>query len=95
MSDMINDFACLEPLYVDGIVSEAVVNLGTNFATPYFRWSPTMREGRIMLERVPALYVIRPIASLDPRDPLLSLLQKQMPPAEAAAMMEAATSFKH
>jgi hypothetical protein len=29
--------ACLDPVYVDGIFSEGVVNLGANFATPYFR----------------------------------------------------------
>jgi hypothetical protein len=32
------DFAaCLDPVYADGIVYEGVANLGTNFATPFFR----------------------------------------------------------
>jgi hypothetical protein len=82
--NMIADFACLEPIYVDGIVSEGVVSLGVNFATPYFRWVPAVHEGRVIMERVPAIYLIRPIASLAPHDPLALLLQGQPDPMHAA-----------
>jgi hypothetical protein len=89
------DCVCLDPVYVDGADVEGIVNLGTNFATPFFRWTPIVQGGRITFEKTPALYLVRPIASLDPRDPLVSLLRGQVPPAEAATMMEAVTTFKH
>jgi hypothetical protein len=87
--NFLNEFACLDPVYVDGVAAEGVVNLGTNFATPFFRWIPTMRDGRVTFERTPALYVIRPIASLDPRDPLAVLLMGQKSPTQVAM------AFKH
>ena len=87
--NFLNDFACLDPVYVDGVFAEGVVSLGVNFATPYFRWVPSMRDGRVILERMPALYMIRPIASLDPRDPLAVLLMGQRSPAQVAM------AFKH
>jgi hypothetical protein len=86
---MIGDFACLDPVYVDGVAIEAVVNLGTNFATPFFRWSPVVRDGRMTFEKTAALYVVRPNASLDPRDPLALLLQGQRAPADTTL------SFRH
>ena len=54
---LIADFACLDPVYVDGIFAEGVMNLGANFATPYFRWTPTGRAGNgvVSMERTPAL----------------------------------------
>lgn len=87
--NFLNEFACLDPVYVDSVVTEGVVSLGTNFATPFFRWVPTVRDGRVMLERAATLYVVRPIASLDPRDPLAALLMGQRSPAQAAI------AFKH
>jgi hypothetical protein len=87
--NLLNEFACLDPVYVDGVVTEGVVSLGSNFATPFFRWVPTVRDGRVMFERTPALYVIRPIASLDPRDPLAVLLMGQKSPTQVAM------AFKH
>jgi hypothetical protein len=86
---VIADFACLDPVYVDGVVTEGVVNLGTNFATPFFRWTPIVRDGRTTFEKTAALYVVRPIASLDPRDPPALLLQGQRPPTDATL------SFRH
>jgi hypothetical protein len=35
---LIADFACLDPVYVDGMAG--VLNLGANFASLYFRWTP-------------------------------------------------------
>ena len=35
---LIGDFACLDPVYVDGIAG--TLNLGETFATLYFRWTP-------------------------------------------------------
>jgi hypothetical protein len=87
--NLLNKFACLDPVYVDGVFTEGVVNLGANFATPFFRWTPTMREGRLAFEKIPALYMIRPIASLDPRDPLAVLLTGQKSPTQVAM------AFKH
>ena len=84
---LINDFACIDPIYVDGLFTEGVVSLGTNFATPYFRYTPTMRDGSLILERTPALYVIRPIASLDPRDLLAMLLKRQQTPTRTVSAM--------
>jgi hypothetical protein len=87
--NLLNEFACLDPVYIDGVFTEGVVSLGANFATPFFRWAPSMREGRVIFERTPALYMIRPIASLDPRDPLAVLLMGQRSPAQVAM------AFKH
>jgi hypothetical protein len=37
-AQLIADFACLDPVYVDGIAG--TLNLGETFATLYFRWTP-------------------------------------------------------
>jgi hypothetical protein len=87
--NLLGEFACLDPVYVDGVFTEGVVSLGANFATPFFRWIPSMREGHVIFEKTPALYMVRPIASLDPRDPLAVLLMGQRSPAQVA------TAFKH
>lgn len=56
------DFACLEPIYVDGIAG--VLNLGANFATLFFRWIPvSSANGIINYERTPAMNIVRPVAS--------------------------------
>jgi hypothetical protein len=77
------DCASLDPLYADGMFIEGVVNLGTTFATPFFRWVPTgYCNGRVTFEKSPVLNLIRPIASLDPGDPLAALLLGQKPPRQ-------------
>jgi hypothetical protein len=58
-------------------------------ATHTHRGRSNVRDGRVILERTPALYMIRPIASLDPRDPLAVLLMGQRSPAQVAM------AFKH
>ena len=79
---LINDFSCLDPVYVDGIVAEGVMNLGANFGTPYFRWTPgRVENGRMIMQRTPALLLIRPRASLlDPHGMLGRLLDGQPAP---------------
>jgi hypothetical protein len=86
MSDSIMaDFACLDPVYVDGIVYEGLANLGANFATPFFRWTPTVsNSGVVVFERTPALFLVRPRSSLLPRSPLAALLDRQSPPDQHA-----------
>jgi hypothetical protein len=37
------DYAAIEPMYVDGVAG--VFNLGTNFGTMFFRWTPVRSEG--------------------------------------------------
>jgi len=87
------DFACLDPVYVDGIFAEGVMNLGANFATPYFRWSPCGRAGNgaVSIERAPALFLIRPRSSLLPRSPLAALLDRQPAPEHYATELRQLT----
>jgi hypothetical protein len=62
-AQLIGDFACLDPVYVDGIVG--TLNLGETFATLYFRWTPRPGEnGQVLFERTPAVYLVRPHASI-------------------------------
>ena len=94
MSDLterlIADFACLDPVYVDGIFEEGVMSFGTNFATPYFRWAPTGRasNGVVSMEKIPALFVIRPRSSLLPRSPLAALVDRQPGPEHYASELK-------
>jgi hypothetical protein len=60
VEQLIGDFACLDPVYVDGIVAEGVVSCGPNFMIPYFRWVPTIENGHVIMQRTPALLLIRP-----------------------------------
>jgi hypothetical protein len=58
---LVADLACLDPVYVDGIILEGVANLGPNFTTPFFRWVPTINSNGVMvMERSPALLLVRP-----------------------------------
>jgi hypothetical protein len=84
---LIADFACLDPVYVDGIFAEGVMNLGANFATPYFRWAPRGRgdNGDVSMERTPALFLIRPRSSLLPHSPLAALIDRQPGPVHYAS----------
>lgn len=55
------EFAAIEPIYLDGIA--AFIPLGTNFATYYFRWVPSQKDGGSVC-RVPALVTVRPRSSI-------------------------------
>jgi hypothetical protein len=58
---LVADLACLDPIYVDGIILEGVANLGSNFTTPFFRWVPTVNaNGVLVMERSPTLLIVRP-----------------------------------
>lgn len=73
------DFACLEPVYADGIAG--LINLGENYGTLLYRWQ---RVGPGKLERVPALYLVRPRSILGvcrPNCYFTRLLDGQTPPA--------------
>ena len=64
MSDrLMADFACLDPVYVDGIAG--LMNLGANFGTLYYRWKAVCsnRNG-LVYEKQPALVIIRPKTSI-------------------------------
>ena len=61
--DLLAEFSCLDPLYVDGIAG--LVNLGDTFATCFFRWAAAKAEGGLIVqERMPAVYLVRPRASI-------------------------------
>lgn len=60
---LIAEFACLDPVYVQGIAG--AINLGDTFATFYFRLAPKYTDnGVVVTERIPALYLIRPQSSI-------------------------------
>jgi len=60
---LLADFACIDPVYVDGIAR--ILNLGTNFQILYFRWVPTQSEhGLVTMVKTPAASVIRPKTSI-------------------------------
>ena len=60
---LIADFACIDPVYVDGVAG--ILNLGSNFGMMFYRLVPVYSDGfGIRLEQVPALYVVRPKASV-------------------------------
>ena len=64
MSDqLIADFACIDPVYVDGVAG--LMNLGENFAALYFRWKMVGvgTHGKLF-ERQPALVLVRPTTSV-------------------------------
>lgn len=76
---LIADFACLDPIYTDGIAG--YMNLGANFATLFFRWSPVrIEDGQIIFERAPALCLVRPRASITDRD-YAAILEGQRAPS--------------
>ena len=82
---LLADLAYLDPTYVDGIYVEGITNLGANFTMPFFRWAPaTNANGVLVMERVPALLLVRPRSSLLPRSPIAALLDRHPPPAEQA-----------
>jgi hypothetical protein len=56
---LIADFACLDPIYVDG--AAGFLNLGDNFATRYYRWQLV---GPDKFEKTPAVYLIQPRRAL-------------------------------
>ena len=56
---LLADFACLDPVYVDGIFTEGVTNLGANFITPYFRWMPINTENGVRDARKSSLALSR------------------------------------
>jgi hypothetical protein len=72
------DASILDPVYVDGVGS--VFNLGGNFGTVFFRFLPVRSGGGIIYERSPVLYIVRPMSSLDPNDPIRGLLATQPAP---------------
>jgi hypothetical protein len=80
MDDMLlADVPCLDPVYVDGVAG--VLNLGDNFGTVFFRFVPVKQDnGLIAFQRTPTLYMIRPTNSLEPNDPIRSLLAAQPVP---------------
>ena len=60
---LISDFACLDPVYVDGIAG--LMNLGANFGTLYYRWKAVSANHQgLVYEKAPALVIIRPITSI-------------------------------
>ena len=60
---LLADFACLEPIYVDGI--EKLLNFGTSFGILYYRWVAVRSEGgQTIYEKTPALHIRRPRSSL-------------------------------
>jgi hypothetical protein len=60
---LLADFACLDPIYVDGVA--AILNLGPNFQMLFFRWVPTRSEhGVVTMEKAPAASIIRPKNSI-------------------------------
>jgi hypothetical protein len=57
------DYAAIEPMYVDGVAG--VFNLGANFGTMFFRWTPVRSEdGPVMFERSPAFVLVQPRSAL-------------------------------
>ena len=74
MSDqLMADFACMDPVYVDGIAG--LMNIGgTNFSTLYFRWKAVGVGPRGKLyKRSPALVLVRPITSVPcPQCPVMA-----------------------
>ena len=57
------DYAAIEPMYVDGVAG--VFNLGANFGTMFFRWTPVRSEdGPVMFERSPGLVLVQPRSAL-------------------------------
>jgi hypothetical protein len=79
---LIADFACLDPMYVDGIAG--VLNLGSNFSTPFFRWAPRQSEGGIItFEKVPAMLIVQPRSALicGKDCAMTAMLQTQQPPS--------------
>lgn len=81
------DFACLDPVYVDGIAG--IVNLGTNFAQCFFRWQIVSAGA---YERVPAVYLIRPRSSIQCTAAgcaFWSALERQAAPQQTSVRMVA------
>jgi hypothetical protein len=79
------DFACLDPIYVDGIAG--VLNLGSNFSTLFFRWAPKQSEGGIItFEKVPAMLIVQPRSTLicGRGCAMTAMLQAQQPPSSLA-----------
>jgi hypothetical protein len=75
-------YACLDPVYIDGIAG--ILNLGCNVAMCYFRWQPVRRNGLMVYERAPALYVVRPRASISSSGAFARMLDGQPAPRVAA-----------
>jgi hypothetical protein len=63
-----------------------VTSLEDNYMMPFFRWVPSVkRGGEVIMERMPALLLVRPRSSILPRSPLAAILDQQLPPKYAGA----------
>ena len=76
------EFACLDPVYVDGIAR--MTNLGATFSTFYWRWRPTEHG----CEKAPAMVVVRPWSGMlcMTCPMLLAVRRERAPMAYEAAM---------
>lgn len=60
---LVADFGCVDPIYVDGVAG--ILNLGQNFGMLFYRMVPVCSEGGgIALQQAPAVYLVRPKASV-------------------------------
>jgi hypothetical protein len=80
MSDCFSDIACLDPVYIDGIYSEAVMSTGANFMLPFFRFVPVKTESGIILQRTPVLLLICPHSSLKDYGSIPELVDERRSP---------------
>jgi hypothetical protein len=79
---LINDIACIDPIYIDGAIVEAISNLGPNLMVPFYRWEAERDgNGGLRMRRVPALRLIGPRNTLLPIAPVIAALEHQQPPA--------------
>jgi hypothetical protein len=88
------DYAAIEPMYVDGVAG--VFNLGANFGTMFFRWTPVRSEGGpVMFERSPGLVLVQPRSALlcGKSCRLNAILNAQGVPTVSAPRIVAGTTF--
>jgi hypothetical protein len=53
-------YVTLEPVYVDGLYAEGVINTGVNFMLPFFRYAPKQTESGVVLIRTAATLLACP-----------------------------------
>ena len=74
---LINDIACLDPVYIDGAIVEAISNLGPNLMVPFYRWESERDadNGGLRMRRVPALRLVGPRNTLLPIAPVIAAIE--------------------
>jgi hypothetical protein len=77
--NLLGDISALDPVYVDGVISGGIANLGANVSVPFFRWIPERTSEGLRLQRQPVLVLVGPRQFLLPASPYTTAAELEPP----------------